>query len=826
MFSENNLIQLLEEVLDGKRTFKEGIEEYRKITSNIVNLNSSKINCIYRTILTCESVFKNNTGWRDLFVNLRMVILCFNRKIKINDEVYKKFNDWSEGSDLIVSYEKNIKYLNVVKSNIEWLGDNDDLYSVYDFSKKAPSLNKIAKGDFRLKNMTTYESYSCTSQKLIIRAIENQLPGTTILSTMPTGGGKSLPNQFVSFYEEDGTTVIVVPTVALAIDQCKSSNKYFKADRVARAYYDGVSNEEKNNIFKEIYNNKVAILYLSPESLLNGKFNDVICNAAKKGIIKRLVVDEAHIIAEWGEFFRTEFQFLSVFRRRLLELTNKDLKTVLLSATVTRKTELTLKKLYSENNNFIQIRGDSLRNEISYYCVRCQNDMDRKKRVLEVINRLPRPLIIYVPVIQNAHIYYDLLKERGYSRVRMFTSETSSRERELILRQWEEDRVDIIVATSAFGMGVNKKEVRAVVHTFLPESIDRFYQEVGRGGRDGYTSLSMIFTSLKDDDDYIQFFTRSKVLTVEIIVERWQAILDNYEERPTADTIWVPVEAVPERLKDEEFKTGSLNIAWNEYVLLFLFKKGIIDIKDIKRDPETKNRRILIKLLNLDLVNNIDKLREYLRPIRELERAEVDKEINYVKEMIVSKHSCWSNYFLKLYEYTETKCNGCPVCRKKKHEKYTQEDYFEVEENEQLLIKSLIQNRNNKIELIVTNKNNNKILSVVNECINNKIDCLVLNEDIDLRYIDIKSLRKNRLYLFSYNDFLKYNRENYINGNVAVIFTLDDKLNDMLYRKLMSLRGKGYIKTLEVIVPEDIYIISEGKTISNVIEGNIKYLGG
>ena len=142
------------------------------------------------------------------------------------------------------------------------------------------------------------------------------------------------------------------------------------------------------------------------------------------------------------------------------------------------------------------------------------------------------------------------------------------------------------------------------------------------------------------------------------------------------------------------------------------------------------------------------------------------------------------------------------------------------------MIKSLIQNRNNKIELIVANKNNNKILSVVNECINNKIDCLVLNEDIRSRYVDIKSLRKNRLYLFSYNDFLKYNRENYINGNVAVIFTLDDKLNDMLYRKLMSLRGKGYIKTLEVIVPEDIYIISEGKTISNVIEGNIKYLGG
>lgn len=827
MNGEIQIFELLEDVLNDKKSFKESLMLYNKISVKYTDINTSKINCVKRSILSFFLVKEKDEGWSDLLVNLRMVIKVFNRRLKINDDLKSKIEEKEFNSDLIISTEGKENYINIGQSKIKWLDNYDDIELIYNFEQKAPTINRIVKGDLRLKQMTGFDFYSSACQKFIIRAIENQLPGTTILSTMPTGGGKSLPNQFVSFFEKSGTTIVVVPTVALAIDQCKSSEKYFNNDRVCRTYYDGISEEDREDIFSELLANKVAIMYLSPESIINGKFNTVIRKAAEMGIIKRLVVDEAHIIAEWGEFFRTEFQFLSIFRKDLIKITNGELRTVLLSATVTERTEMILKNLYSEGNNFIQIRGDSLRNEIIYYISRCNNEYIRRKRILEIISRLPRPLIIYVPVIEMAHVYLDLLKENEYSRVRMFTSETSSSERKSILNAWDEDGIDIIVATSAFGMGVNKKEVRSVIHTFVPESIDRFYQEVGRCGRDGYNALSFIFTSLKEDEKFIKFFTRSKVLTVQKIVERWKAIIEDAEEQLSGDELWVSVEAVPEKLKDAE-RTGSLNIAWNEYVLLFLHKMRIIEILNIKKDAKSFQRRILIKLLRVDLINNISELEKELEPKRNKERELVDKEIHLVKEMIQQNKKCWSNYYRKAYSLAENKCNGCPVCRDRKYDKYTTEDYFTIEENMELLKKSLTFNRSGDDCLVLLDGKDYKAMmyNILNKCNELNIDCLVIPDNISYEYYIWEKAKESRLYFYSYNDFISYNEESLVYGNIAIIMSDKDDLNDRLYKKSMALKGKGNIKRLMVISEQDLYIKSEGKTLSNIIEGLEFCIGG
>lgn len=711
--------------------------------------------------------------------------------------------------------------------NIGWLDNTDDLDMLYDFETPQKSSGNNVMGDGRLLNMTGFKTYSSNCQKLIIRAIENQIDGTTILATMPTGGGKSLPVQFVSYYEYSGTTIVVVPTIALAIDQSKSARKLFNGNRNIRAYYDGISRDEKVEIFKELQGNKIAILYLSPESILNGSFNEQILVATQKGIIKRLVIDEAHIVAEWGEFFRTEFQFLSIFRKKLLVESRGELKTILLSATVTKDTENILRTLYSEENKFIQIRGDSLRNEIIYYIKRCQNDGERQKRILELIPMLPRPLIIYVPIIEKATSYYELLKNVGINRVEKFTSETNSSERERIMRGWENDRIDIIIATSAFGMGVNKKEVRAVIHTFVPESIDRFYQEVGRGGRDGYNSLSFIFTSLKEDEDHIQFFTSSKVLSVDKILERWNSLLDNYIEKKSGDELWITPETVPNSLKGEGH-TGNLNIAWNEYVILFLYRQGIIDILDLKLDSKSKKRVILIKLLKLDLINNKDRLKAYLEPIRANERLKVDNEIHYVKEMIKSTNTCWGNHFSKVYKLTEEKCNGCPNCRASKHSIYRTKDYFEVYENKNLLRESFLKNREFKERGVIVKSENfyREFYKILEACIENNIDCLVLDKNIDMDSFDYYKLINSKIYVYRYEDLIRYNERNYICGNVAIIFSEDDSLNDKLYNYTHKLIENKKICTSLFIAHGDIKIISEGKRISNLIDGTIKYIGG
>lgn len=828
MGEENKIFELLENVINEDITIIDGQKKYNSFLIKYENINLSKINGIIRAIYAFDIMKNKNREADDFFASIRQVILSFNRRIRISKYIQTKLNEIKCESGIYVEKDERKIYLNVVKKTYPWIEGEEDFYSLYNFDKKSGnSFVEKSKGDGRLKGLTGFNNYSSYTQKLIIRAMENQFGGTTVLATMPTGGGKSLPGQFVSYYEGHGTTIVVVPTVALSIDQSTSAQKYFIGERVVRAYYDGVSKEEKKLIAKELLEGKVALLYLSPESIINGSFNDYILKAAGKGVINRIIIDEAHIVAEWGEFFRTEFQFLSVFRKKLMEVTDGQIKTVLLSATITDSTERTLKSLFSEDENFIQIRGDSIRNEISYYKCQCISENQRKNRVLDLIPLLPRPLIIYVPIIEKANEYEVLLKERGYERVRTFTSSTNSEDRKKILNNWNQDKIDIIVATSAFGMGVNKKEVRAVIHTFIPENIDRFYQEVGRGGRDGYNSLSFIFTSLKDDEDYIQFFTASKVLSVERIIGRWKALIESREEQQSGNEIWISTEAVPENLR-EEGRTGSLNVSWNEYVILFFYRLGIIDILDIKIDSKSRYRRILVRLLRLDLINNMDDLQSYLEPLRKSERSLIDKEIHYVKDMIINDKRCWGKYFSKVYQFTDEKCNGCPVCRRNNKKKYYNRDYFEIAENKKILRKSFMKDRQISNETIIVAKEDflKKILRLFSICADKNIDCIIMDKQIDLEYLPIEKILNNNMFYYTYEDLLEKNEKNMIQGNIAILFSENNTINDKLFKYVKKLNKVGNIATSLLISPDDVYIESEGKTLSNIVEGQVMYLGG
>ena len=818
---EDKVFEVLENLINEKISVREAYEKYEAYVNYQEDINLSKVNAVKRSILSYIG-YKNSSGISDLIANIRQVTLNYKRKIKvpsyINEEIYR--NEYM--SDLYIDKEGTDLYLYTRKSE-KFLGQNSkDYYEVYDYSKVAKHHEYVA-GDIRLKNMTGYNSYSSSAQKLTIRTMENQINGTTLLAVMPTGGGKSLTAQFVSYYEKQGTTIVVVPTIALALDQCNSSQKFFTGNRKARAYCDGVTKEEKNEIAKELEDGKIAILYLSPESIMNGIFHDKILEAAKKDLINRFVIDEAHIVSDWGDFFRTEFQFLSLFRKKLIEATKGKLKTVLLSATVTRNTEELLKNLYSESNNFIQVRGDSLRDEIIYYKSSCKGEKDRERKLLELIHILPRPLIIYVPIIERASEYCEAIKNLGFNRVRTFTSQTGADERKKILKAWDEDRIDIIIATSAFGMGVNKREIRTVVHTFVPENIDRFYQEVGRGGRDGLKALSVILTSSKADEDYIKYFTRNKVISVDKLIERWQTILKENIEIEAGDETWVSVESVPDRLKDGY--TGRLNESWNEYVILFMYKLGIIDIKDITMDTNFYKRRILIKLKRLDLVNDTDKMIEELTPIREIEREKIDKQIHYVKEMIAGRNKCWGEYFSKAYDYVDNKCSGCPVCRRKDTSHYYEEDYLEIIEGENLVKESFVRNRIKDDELVSIDKNYD-IKEVIYHCVRNKIDCLIFNDDINISEINNLSTEDNRIFFYNYEDFLEKNDQNYIYGNVAVFLNSNNSKNNKIFNKLKKLEKKGAIKTVIFITMIDVEVFSEGKTLKNVFEGAIFSLGG
>ena len=335
---------------------------------------------------------------------------------------------------------------------------------------------------------TTYQS---DAQKAAVDLWVFAPPGSTTLVTLPTGGGKSICSVLPPWFQtrggrrSQGATLVVVPTVALAMDQERQAGKFFSraVGELSRpiSRTGDTSQAERQAIETALRDGRLPVIYTSPESLLGSGLYDVCLDAAKSGLLSRFVIDEAHLIASWGAGFRPEFQLLAAYRRRLLDATNGQLRTLLLSATVAEDGRAIIEHLFSESGRLVVLQANRLRPEIGYWLHFSRTADARHRRILEALLFLPRPLILYVTRPDQAEQWERELRGMGYRRIASFTGDTDSDARRRLIRAWERNEIDIMVATSAFGLGVDKSDVRAVVHATLPENIDRFYQEVGRG---------------------------------------------------------------------------------------------------------------------------------------------------------------------------------------------------------------------------------------------------------------------------------------------------------------------------------------------------------
>lgn len=520
-----------------------------------------------------------------------------------------------------------------------------------------------------------YDHWKSPAQKEAAWLTLNSSPGSTNLIVLPTGMGKSLCFQLLPIFTS-GLTVVVVPTIALAIDQCASARDAFRDQSDVNPQYfasDG-TDSSPSAIVDMIETGKTRLVFTSPEACVSGRLNSCLDHAAKNGILQSLVVDEAHLISSWGMYFRVEFQLLAGLRRKWVADTQGRLRTFLFTATITQSEKLAILDLFSdgEGNNH-EFLFHSLRPEIRYFDQHCHSVRNQSQAMEECLWHLPRPAIIYTTKVDAAEQLYREFRDKGFQRVGCFTGNTRANNRRSLLDRWRQDGLDLMVATSAFGLGVDKPDVRTVIHCCFPEDLNRFYQEVGRGGRDGYSSISVLIPNDGDIGDAKGM--KPKLLNTDLIQKRWRAMWDTRQEINAESHDWkIRLNTKHPKLLGD--RTYQENVKWNKRLVLQLVRANRIHIHDMTFDSElSKELGEFQEYISLKLKDGFNpdspSIGHAIKHERELEAEASSLGFRRLKEYMSSER-CISRILKELYgEDTHRSCGGCRWCRKENREPTT-----------------------------------------------------------------------------------------------------------------------------------------------------------
>jgi ATP-dependent DNA helicase RecQ len=469
--------------------------------------------------------------------------------------------------------------------NPTWLDSGNSSVFSDAFLGKEVREDGRCKADPFIADVTGYEFYTSPGQREAIRSAFLIPPGETLIVNLPTGSGKSLVGQAPALVhgQEGYLTLFVVPTVALAIDQERQMNKYFRSfaknnEIWPLAWYGGASNEDRIEIRRRLREGTQRILFTSPEALTSSLLNTVF-EVANLGMLRYFIVDEAHLITQWGDEFRPAFQALAGLRNSLLRnLKEKKItpfRTLLLSATFTPETIDTLGTLFGPPNSVQMIAAVHLRPEPQYWFSEANSFEEKKTFILEALRHAPRPFILYVTKREDAVLWQNILMNiAGYQRIERFDGNTIDSTRKKIISSWIDNDLDGIVATSAFGVGIDKNDIRTIIHATIPETVDRFYQEVGRGGRDGKSSISLLVYE-KNDWVLAKNMSNPTIIGNELGFERWKALYKSrHKYDVNGDIFRVDLEAV--RLGRS--CSNNEDILWNMRTLLLMSRAGFLEL--------------------------------------------------------------------------------------------------------------------------------------------------------------------------------------------------------------------------------------------------------
>ena len=474
--------------------------------------------------------------------------------------------------------------------------------------------------------------------------IADVFAGRPVIAVMPTGAGKSLCYQLPAIVlgERGGVTLVVSPLIALMKDQVDA----LRARGVAAVALTSASGaDEQRDMLDGIRAGMYTLVYVAPERFRSPRFVEALRESA--GRIALVAIDEAHCISEWGHDFRPDYRRLG---QVITEL--KPPRLAAFTATATPEVRKDIALQLQMNGARLHVRGFD-RPNLHFAVVKSGGAADKTEKLAELVRlRDGGVALVYAATRKNAEAYSQALKRAGM-RARVYHAGLEGEVREKAQDVFMAGKLDVIVATNAFGMGVDKSDIRLVVHADIPRSPEAYYQEAGRGGRDGKPTRCVLLFN-HGDIRLQEFLIDASFPSAELLRGMWKLLHD----QPALGTL--SSDALEERLRDE--LPGKPSGAAVSAALRILERHGLL-ARDPGGDGIVASRPAPGQFPPLDV--------ESLQRRAELERSKLRTMVEYAYHPRCRRQHMLEYFGDEEWSDRSRRCGACDSCEAAAHGRTT-----------------------------------------------------------------------------------------------------------------------------------------------------------